>query len=99
MGEDTGYSQRRFVGGCRGTRFTPHVARKRKLSAIDGRTTPHAGSAAIRRLRKRAEETFGWKKIVSRQRKLCYRALEKIACTSRFTAARNLLQMAKLDAV
>ena len=41
----------------------PYVAQK-KYSAIDGRTTCHAGYAVSLHLRKQVEEDFGWIKIV-----------------------------------
>ena len=43
--------------------MTPHVAQK-KHSAIDARTTRHAGYAVSLRFCKRAEEIFGWMKTV-----------------------------------
>jgi transposase len=99
VGADKGYDQRRFVDGCREMAVTPHVARKRKYSAIDGRTTRHAGYAVSQRLRKRVEEIFGWEKTVGGLRKLRYRGLAKVAQTFTFTAAAyNLVRMAKLDA-
>ena len=46
---------------------TPHVAQntKGRRSAIDGRTTRHAGYAVSLRVRKRIEEVFGWIKTVA----------------------------------
>jgi hypothetical protein len=38
---------------------TPHVAAKVKGSAIDGRTTRHAGYKVSQRKRKLVEEAFG----------------------------------------
>jgi len=38
----------------------PHVARKARFSAIDGRTARHVSYATSQRIRKRIEETFGW---------------------------------------
>ena len=43
---------------------TPHVATKAKGSAIDGRTTRHAGYAVSQTYRKQIEEPFGWGKTV-----------------------------------
>ena len=45
---------------------TPHVAQNTsgRSSAIDGRTTRHAGYAVSQRIRKRIEEAFGWIKTV-----------------------------------
>jgi|GEM_PF-6600416 hypothetical protein len=54
---------------------TPHVAQNDKCrrSAIDGRTTRHAGYEVSLRVRKRIEEVFGWMKTVGGQRKTRYR--------------------------
>jgi hypothetical protein len=43
---------------------SPHVAQNTngRSSAIDGRTTRHAGYAVSQRIRKRIEEAFGWMK-------------------------------------
>jgi hypothetical protein len=43
-------------------KMTPHVAQNTsgRSSAIDGRTTRHAGYAFSQRIRKRIEEAFGW---------------------------------------
>jgi transposase len=99
VGADKGYDQRRFVDGCRRMAVTPHVARKQKYSAIDGRTTRHAGYTVSQKLRKRVEEIFGWEKTVGGLRKLRYRGLAKVAHVVTFTAAAyNLVRMAKLDA-
>jgi hypothetical protein len=52
----------------RGAARTVHVAQKRQ-SAIDGRTTWHAGYATSQRIRKRIEEAFGWIKTIAGLRK------------------------------
>jgi transposase len=51
---DKGYDTRGFVAEVRGLGFTPHVApnTSRQRSAIDGRTTRHAGHAVSMRIRK-----------------------------------------------
>jgi len=62
---DKGYDTRDFVAECRNLQVTPHVAQnegRRGGSAIDGRTTRHAGYAVSQRKRKRIEECFGWMK-------------------------------------
>ena len=49
---------------------TPHVAQNtngRRSSAIDGRTTRHAGYGVSQRIRKRIEEAFGWINIIAGQ--------------------------------
>jgi hypothetical protein len=54
---------------------TPHVAQNAngRSSAIDGRTTRHAGHAASRRIRKRIEEAFGWIKTIAGQERTKFR--------------------------
>ena len=59
VGADTAYDTREFVEACRLMGVTPHVASKKKGSALDGRTTRHAGYAQSQRVRKRIEENFG----------------------------------------
>lgn len=62
---DKGYDTRDFVQGCRDRGITPHVAcndNRPGGSALDGRTTRHAGYRASQRIRKRIEEGFGWSK-------------------------------------
>ena len=48
-----------------------------RRSAIDGRTTRHAGHEISMRIRKRIEEPFGWTKTVGGGRKLRYRGRER----------------------
>lgn len=62
LGGDKGYDMGDFVTDLRQMRVTPHVARKNKGSAIDGRTTRHIGYEISQRIRKRIEEPFGWGK-------------------------------------
>jgi len=64
VGGDKGFDTARFVHGCRNLRITAHVARKVKGSAVDGRTTRHAGYVVSQRKRKRIEEPFGWGKLI-----------------------------------
>jgi hypothetical protein len=72
------------------------VARR---SAIDGRTTRHAGYAISQRIRKRIEEVFGWGKEVAGLRRLRLRGLARVgwAFTLR-AAAYNLVRLPKLVA-
>ena len=60
----------------RARRVMPHVAQK-KHSAIDGRTTRHAGYAVSLRIRKRVEEVFGWMKTVGGLRRTRDRGVER----------------------
>src|SRR5699024_7566475 len=50
---DKGYDTKGFVADVRQLGFTPHVAQNTKHSAIDGRTTRHAGHQVSQRVRKR----------------------------------------------
>jgi len=101
LGADRGYDTHDFVAACRKRRVTPHVAQndRHRRSAIDGRTTRHAGYAVSQRLRKRVEEVFGWEKTVGGLRKLRYigRARNEL-CAMLTAAAYNLVRMAKLEA-
>ena len=63
---------------ARNVEATPHVAQKQR-SAIDGRTTRHAGYEISQRKRKRVEEIFGWMKTVGGMRKLRHRGLELVS--------------------
>jgi hypothetical protein len=64
LGTDKNYDVEDFVNELRSMNVTPHVAAKVSGSAIDGRTTRHAGYALSQRIRKRIEEVFGWGKTV-----------------------------------
>ncbi len=63
LGGDKGYDREDLVEGLRSLGVTPHVAQNvhptRPRSAIDGRTTRHAGYAVSQCRRKVVEETFG----------------------------------------
>src|SRR4051812_26619640 len=57
LGADRGYDAVDFVNELRTLNVRPHVAQNTtRRSAIDGRTTRHAGYAASQRIRKRIEE-------------------------------------------
>ena len=97
LGADRGYGIQDCVGDIRARRVTPHGARKKKHSAIDGRTTRHAGYAVSLRLRKRVEEVFGWMKTVGGFRRTRYRGVERTGLAGYLVAtAYNLVRMAKL---
>ena len=63
-----------FVKDVRTLGLTPHVAQNttNRRSAIDARTTRHAGHVISQRIRKRIEEPFGWIKTIAGGRKLRY---------------------------
>lgn len=101
LGADRGYDTRGFVAELRSLGVTPHVARNDRRwgrSAIDGRTTRHAGYAVSQRRRKRVEEVFGWVKTVGGGRKLRYAGSARNRLWLEFAAAAyNLVRMAKLE--
>ena len=73
VGGDKGYDTADFVAECRNMKVTPHVAQNLERpggSAIDARTTHHAGYAISQRKRKRVEECFGWLNTIALLRKL-----------------------------
>ena len=97
VGADRGYDARDFVAGLRALGATPHVARKKRFSAIDGRTTRHAGYAVSQRRRKLVEEPFGLMKTVGGLHKLRHRGKGKAAAIFTFNcAAYNLVRLRKL---
>ena len=66
MGADRADDTRDFVWTARGWCVTPHMAQHDpgRRSAIDGRTTRHAGCRQSQRRRKRVEEVLGWTKTI-----------------------------------
>jgi hypothetical protein len=97
---DKGYDTTGFIDQARGLGFTPHVAQNttRQRSAIDGRTTRHAGHAISMRIRKRIEEPFGWIKTIGGGRKLRYLGRQRNRAWFKITAAvYNLIRITALD--
>jgi len=87
------------VAELREINVTAHVAQNTngQRSAIDGRTTRHAGYAISLRIRKRIEEAFGWAKTVAGMRKVRHRGLPKVGWQFTFAmAAYNLVRLPKL---
>ena len=66
LGGDKNYDTQEFVRELRGMNITPHVAQNttNRTSAMDERTTRHAGYEVSQRKRKRVEQSFGWMKMV-----------------------------------
>jgi len=94
---DKGYDVPAFVGGLRAVQATPHVAQKAKGTAIDGRTTRHAGYQISQKVRKRVEEIFGWVKIAGGLRKTRHRGLDRVeSMFTLTTTAYNLVRMRNL---
>ena len=97
VGGDKGYDTKEFAAECRQMNATPHVAQK-VHSAIDGRTTRHAGYGISQQKRKRVEEIFGWMKTVGGMRKLRHRGLELVSWMFTFAAAAyNLVRIRNLS--
>lgn len=101
LGADKNYDTREFVASCRARQVTPHVAQNTsgRRSAIDERTTRHAGYGISQRIRKRVEEIFGWTKTVGGGRKLRYLGVARNQLWAELTVtAFNLVRMATLAA-
>jgi transposase len=97
LGADKAYDISGFVADLRQKCVTPHVAQKAKSSAIDGRTTRHAGYAVSQRKRKLVEEAFAWVKTIAGCAKVKVRGLARVR--HHFTlamAAYNLIRMPRL---
>ena len=97
---DKAYDAAGWVADVRELGFTPHVAphTNRRRSAIDGRTTRHAGHQVSQRLRKRIEEPFGWIKTIAGGRKLRYVGRDRNRAWFLLTGAvYNIIRIAALD--
>ena len=99
VGADKGYDVASFVAAVRARAVTPHVAQKVRWSAIDGRTTRHAGYHVSQRKRKLVEQVFGWMKTVGGLRKLRHRGVALVNWQLTFAAtAYNLVRLRNLEA-
>ena len=101
VGGDKNYDTRDFVRYTREMGVTPHVAQypetERRGSAIDGRTTRHAGYEISQRKRKLVEQAFGWMKTVGLLRKLHHRGGPLVDWIFTFhAAAYNLVRLRTL---
>ena len=101
VGGDKGFDTADFIAECRHMQVTPHVAQndgRRGGSAIDQRTTRHAGYRISQRKRKRIEECFGWLKTIALLRKVRHRGLFKVDWVFTFAcAAYNLVRLRNLS--
>jgi hypothetical protein len=94
---DKGYDTSGFVGSLRAMGATPHVAQKVKGSAIDGRTTRHAGYKVSQQKRKLVEEPFGWGKVIGGLDRPMLKGVERQGFRFTFTmAAYDLVRLPKL---
>ena len=99
IGGDKGYDTKDFVGRTREQGVCPHVAQNttNRRSAIDGRTTRHAGYAISVRKRKQIEEAFGWIKTIGGMRKTRFIGQARVSAQSLFTfATYNLVRIGSL---
>ena len=99
LGADKSYDTRAFVDALRGLAVTPHVAQHitRRASAIDRRTTRHAGYEMSQQHRKRIEEIFGWLKMIGLLRKTRHRGVARVGWMFTFgLAVYNLVRMRRL---
>ena len=83
-----------FVADLRRMCVTPHIARKARHSAVDRRTTRHAGYAASQKRRKKIEEPFGWAKTVGGMAQTTLRGVERVR--ARFTLTMAACNLARL---
>jgi transposase len=99
---DKAYDVRAWVAAVRQMGITPHVAQNEfgyGGSAIDARTTRHAGYRLSHRKRKLVEQAFGWLKTVALFRKLRHRGGRLVDWMFSFgAAAYNLVRWRNLAA-
>jgi transposase len=99
LGGDKNYDTQDHVEALRALGVTPHVAQsnRNRRSAIDDRTTTHAGYEISQRKRKCVEQVFGWGKMVGPIRKVKHRGRRRVSWIFTFTqAAYNLVRMRPL---
>lgn len=97
---DAGYDTADFVADCRAINVTPHVAQTRDIrrrSAIDERTTRHAGYLVSQRKRKLVEEIFGWMKTIGGFRRTRFKGQRRTQLAATLVAAAyNMLRICRL---
>ena len=105
LGADKAYDVTQFVHDLRDRSVTPHIAidghlsktGKRRKTAIDARTTRHAGYDISQRCRKRIEEVFGWIKSSAGLAKIKLRGRDRVGAVFVLAlAAYNLIRLPKL---
>src|SRR6267142_1415540 len=99
VGADKAYDTAEFVAGLRRLQVTPHVAQNtsNRSSALDERTTRHAGYRVSQQKRKRIEEIFGWLKTVGLLRKTRHRGTARVGWMFVFgLAVYNLVRIRNL---
>ena len=105
VGEDKAYDTRDHIAALRQLNVTPHVAQndsvtktgKNRRSAIDKRTTWHAGYAISQSCRKMTECIFGWGKQHGTMRKTKHRGVVRVGADFLLNLiAYNLIRIPKL---
>ena len=97
VGEDRGYDVDTHIKAVQALGVIPHVAAKRKGSAVPDDIRQGEGYATSLKIRKRIEEVFGWMKTVGGMRKLKLIGREKVSGQFRFVAAiYNLVRIGSL---
>ena len=102
VGADKAYDTVDFIEQAREIDVTPHVAQndtRRGGSAIDARTTRHAGYAMSQHARPRIERAFAWLKTIAGVRKVKLRGLPNVDALFVFaSAAFNIRRIVTLRA-
>jgi IS5 family transposase len=96
---DKNYDTRQCVADLRQRSVTPHVAQNTsgRRSAIDCRTTRHAGYRVSQHFRKRVEEILGWMKTIGGFRRTRFRGLARTELAGYLVAAAyDLVRIARL---
>src|SRR5271170_148918 len=99
LGADKAYDAEDFINELRSVNVRAHVAQNDngRRSAIDRRTTRHAGYAMSQKIRKRIEEGFGWMKTGAGQRKTRFKGRDRVGWAFTFAAAAyNLVRLPRL---
>jgi transposase len=105
LGADKAYDVAAFVEELKSRAVTPHIAidghlsktGKPRATAVDRRTTRHAGYAVSQRCRKRIEEAFGWIKSAAGFAKVKLRGCARVdAAFTMALSAYNLVRLPKL---
>jgi transposase len=109
LGAHKAYEVRQFIDDLRARGVIPHVAvdghiritadgsGRPRSSAIDARTTRHAGYALSQRSRKRIEEIFGWIKVCTVLARVKLRGRDRVDAAFRLAlSAYSLIRLPKL---
>ena len=100
LGADKNYDTAEFVANCRARNITPHVAQNTRRpggSAIDGRTSRHAGYEISQTKRQMAERIHAWPKTWSTMRRAMVRGLDRMKAQYQMAlTGGNLLRLVNL---